>query len=202
MKHRDLKPDERAIWRKVARTARPMDPSRLASLTEPKHGVAKPDRARGKTPIVASRKATPLGPAHSSLHKQYADKPNPENRVPENRGPENRKHERRVRRGQIEIEARIDLHGMRQVEAHMAFKSFIRSTSGRGLKTVLVITGKGIRHSSRAREPGQSEPGVLRRVFTDWLSEPDIRPLVSGYASANRRHGGDGAFYVTLRSGA
>ncbi len=191
MKHRDLKPDERAIWRKVARTARPMDPSRLASLTEPKNGVAKPDKARGKTPIVASRKANLLGPVHGNLHKQAVEKPPPENRI----------HERRVRRGQIEIEARIDLHGMRQVEAHSALKAFIASTSARGLKTVLVITGKGIRHSSRDREPGQSEPGVLRRVFTDWLREPDIRPMVSGYAAANRRHGGDGAFYVTLRSG-
>tara|TARA_R110002096_G_scaffold205042_2_gene390846 strand:- start:700 stop:1266 length:567 start_codon:yes stop_codon:yes gene_type:complete len=188
MKPRDLKPEERALWRKVAKTAKPLDASRLAALHSNKPAPTL-DKSRGKTPVVASRTATPLD-VPTGPKKTPAKPP----------APENRGHERRLRRGQIEIEARIDLHGMRQVEARAALGRFLNTSKARGLKTVLVITGKGARLSGRARGLGEAEPGVLRRVFLDWLSEPDLRPLVTGYAPSNRRHGGDGAFYVTLKS--
>jgi len=41
--------------------------------------------------------------------------------------------------------------------------------------------------------------GVLRRRLPEWLRDPDIAPMTTGYASAHRRHGGDGAWYVFLR---
>ena len=60
--------------------------------------------------------------------------------------------------------------------------------SKRGHQCVLVITGKG-----------RGGEGVLRAQLPRWLSQPDLRPLVSRLAPAHARHGGSGAFYVFLR---
>jgi DNA-nicking Smr family endonuclease len=54
-----------------------------------------------------------------------------------------RKSARRLRSGQIEIDARLDLHGMHQAEAHAALRRFLFSCHANGARWVLVITGKG-----------------------------------------------------------
>jgi len=112
-----------------------------------------------------------------------------------------RKAARKLRQGQIEIEARIDLHGMRQHEAHAALRRFLMSCFGRGLRWVLVITGKGA--PQRARDPegfGVSERGVLRKNVPMWLSEPELRAVVVSFTTAAIPHGGEGALYVQLRN--
>lgn len=181
---RDLKPEERALWRKVARTARPLDPSRLAALQADTKKTPRPDKARGKTHVSVSSKPTILTPPAMTKAKPP---------------PADRSNERRLRRGRVEIEARIDLHGMRLAEARAALGRFLHSAKARGLRTVLVITGKGLRLSSRQRGEGEAEPGAIRRAFPAWLAEGELRHLVSGYAPSHARHGGTGAFYVTLR---
>jgi DNA-nicking Smr family endonuclease len=52
-----------------------------------------------------------------------------------------------------------------------------------------VITGQGRRGGT----------GVIRASVHEWLQSPGLRGVVSGFASAARHHGGDGALYVTLR---
>jgi DNA-nicking Smr family endonuclease len=93
---------------------------------------------------------------------------------------------RKLLRGRIEIEARIDLHGMTQDEARGALSRFIARARARDLRTVLVITGKG-------RAPGS---GVLKRMLPLWLED---MPGVLSLAPAGPKDGGDGAFYVRLR---
>ena len=120
-----------------------------------------------------------------------------------------RKSAKRLRSGQIDIEARLDLHGMRQDGAQDALRSFLLSCHVRGLRWVLVITGKGAprRTGWGSGEDGgdwvdrgeRSEPGVLRRRVPRWLEEPDIRALVVSYTQAASQHGGEGAIYVQLR---
>jgi DNA-nicking Smr family endonuclease len=104
----------------------------------------------------------------------------------------------RLQRGREEIDGTIDLHGMRQVEAHAALTRFIHARSSRGDRTLLVITGKGL------KKLGDDaavivERGVLRAMLPVWLSEPNLAPLVAGWDTAAQGHGGDGAFYVRLR---
>lgn len=104
----------------------------------------------------------------------------------------------RLQRGREEIDGTIDLHGMRQVEAHAALTRFIHARSARGDRTLLVITGKGL------KKLGDDaavivERGVLRAMLPVWLSEPNLAPLVAGWDTAAQGHGGDGAFYVRLR---
>jgi DNA-nicking Smr family endonuclease len=98
---------------------------------------------------------------------------------------------RRLARGLADVDARIDLHGMRQERAFAALSAFLRHAQARGARVALVITGKG-----GARD---AERGVLRQVVPDWLGRPDFRDLVVGFEEASRRHGGAGALYVRVR---
>jgi DNA-nicking Smr family endonuclease len=115
-----------------------------------------------------------------------------------------RKKAKKIRAGRIEIDARIDLHGMRQDEAHAALRAFLHRTQARGLRWVLVITGKGRSGADRDDEASfdmtrNRDRGVLKRNVPRWLEEPDIRHLIVSYTTAAIPHGGEGALYVHLR---
>jgi DNA-nicking Smr family endonuclease len=113
-----------------------------------------------------------------------------------------RKHARRIRGGRTGIEARVDLHGLRQSEAHAALRAFLFRCQGRGLRFVLVITGKGKSGtaSDSPYENYENERGVLKRNVPRWLEEPDVRSIVISYTTAAIQHGGEGAIYVHLRA--
>jgi DNA-nicking Smr family endonuclease len=96
----------------------------------------------------------------------------------------------KIAKGRVEIGGRVDLHGMTQSEAHNLLLAFLRTAHDRGLRYVLVITGKG---SSSGGD------GVLKRSVPDWLATGPFRLLVSGYDEAARHHGGAGALYVRMR---
>jgi DNA-nicking Smr family endonuclease len=100
-----------------------------------------------------------------------------------------------LRRGRRGIEARLDLHGMVQTEAHAALTGFLLRARATGHTYVLVVTGKG--------GAGYSDPfgerGVLRRSVPHWLRGPELRSIVHGFEEAARHHGGGGALYVRLR---
>ena len=57
--------------------------------------------------------------------------------------PLDRQTSRQLDKGKLEVEARLDLHGMRQRDAHAQLRRFLKTAQARGLKHVLVITGKG-----------------------------------------------------------
>jgi DNA-nicking Smr family endonuclease len=94
----------------------------------------------------------------------------------------------RLRKGQIAVEARLDLHGHTQAEAHRALVGFVAGSAAAGRRCVLVITGKGTRGA-----------GVLRASVPAWLNDPALRPKVLAFAPARPRDGGEGALYVLLR---
>jgi len=97
----------------------------------------------------------------------------------------------RLKRGRHKVEARLDLHGMTQDEAHRALLGFIRAARAGGNRCVLIITGRG-------RIGG----GVLRSAVPRWLDEPAFRPHLLVIATAQPRDGGGGALYVMLRRNA
>ena len=101
----------------------------------------------------------------------------------------------KLARGSESIDARIDLHGLTQADAHAALARFLRRAQRDGARVVLVITGKG------AAGDAHLERGVLKRQVPHWLESAALRPLVVGFESAGARHGGAGALYVRLRRG-
>jgi DNA-nicking Smr family endonuclease len=92
----------------------------------------------------------------------------------------------RLASGQRRIDARLDLHGLTQGEAHAALLAFIQKAKAGGRTTLLIITGKG-----------KNGEGVLKRNLARWLEAQPVPVL--GLAPAAERHGGTGAFYVLLR---
>ncbi|MEE8548700.1 MAG: Smr/MutS family protein, partial [Alphaproteobacteria bacterium] len=97
----------------------------------------------------------------------------------------------RLKRGQLAIDGRIDLHGMTQAKAHRALEGFLTASQGAGKRCVLVITGKGLRPTG--------ETGVLRNLVPRWMNAPAIRGRVLSFCTAQPRDGGTGALYVLLK---
>jgi DNA-nicking Smr family endonuclease len=175
-KSRTLHPEERALWKRVSATVKPrkaqaVDAEDHTALAEPEL-APKPVKPRSAKPALAPPQKPKAKPAPP---------------------PQKRDGEKRVRRGKLEIDASLDLHGHTQDSGRAALIGFLRAAQARGDRTVIVVTGKG-RNSAQG-----SGEGVLKKRFPDWLASPDLKPLLSGYAKAHRDHGGDGAFYVFLK---
>ena len=113
-----------------------------------------------------------------------------------------RRTEQRFQQGKMQIEARLDLHGMTLAEAEPAVRDFIRRQYAAGKRCVLIITGKGTGKIEKNKDEDlwfESRPGGIRRNFFHWLDNPDLKPLVLSVSPARAAHGGSGAFYVLLR---
>ncbi|HWN52344.1 MAG TPA: Smr/MutS family protein [Xanthobacteraceae bacterium] len=104
-----------------------------------------------------------------------------------------RREKQQLARGRLAIEARIDLHGMTQAEAHGALRRFLHRSWASDAKFVLVITGKGAPNAPRG------DRGILRQQVPLWLALPEFRRYVLGFDAAHTGHGGEGALYVRLR---
>lgn len=98
---------------------------------------------------------------------------------------------RRLRRGRLPIDGRLDLHGMGVREARVQLELFLRTMRARGERCVLVIHGKG-EHSPQGA-------GVLRGEIAAWLSQGASSEHVAAFATAGDADGGEGAVYVLLR---
>jgi DNA-nicking Smr family endonuclease len=116
-----------------------------------------------------------------------------------------RRTAQKLGRGQIEPDARIDLHGDTLEGARMKLVHFIAMQRQDGAKLVLVITGKGASPYARHTLHGHAHfhtperEGRLRREVPHWLAEDLFRLHVVGFQPSHPRHGGGGAFYVRLR---
>jgi DNA-nicking Smr family endonuclease len=105
----------------------------------------------------------------------------------------------KLRKGQLTPGARMDLHGMTEAAAHGALHSFLAGAQGRGVRLALVITGVGNPVKHEGAEWMRASHGVLKQMVPRWLNEREFAALISGWAPAHKRHGGDGALYVYLR---
>ncbi len=92
----------------------------------------------------------------------------------------------KLKRGRRAIEARLDLHGLTQAEAHQALARFIAGSRAAGRRCVLVITGNG-------------RLGILKQAVPRWLNEAGLRRHLLAIAPAQPQHGGAGALYLLLR---
>lgn len=100
-----------------------------------------------------------------------------------------RNTDKRLKRGQMAIEGRLDLHGYARDAAYELLRNFVMREAERGSRCVLVITGKG----------RGDAPGVLRSAVPQWLGEMPLRDHVLRFYTAQPQHGGAGALYVLLR---
>jgi len=176
---RKLTDEERALWDNLRRSVRPLSEKRVK-------------RGKGEGPSAKAPATEKPQPAPPPARKPASSQPTtPPAKPGPALAPLEERTRRRLARGLAEVEARIDLHGMRQERAFHALVAFLKKAQARGDRVVLVVTGKG-----RAGEEGR---GVLRQQVPAWLSRSDLRDLVVGWGEASRRHGGGGALYVRVR---
>ena len=149
--------EEEALFRAALKDAKPLKKRERTAPEPPKRArIFVPSSRFASEPAYNERPAPSIG-GHADAH---------------------------LRRGRLEPESRIDLHGMTQERAYRSLLGFLVRAQGDGQKLVLVITGKG---------------GVLREQLPLWLGQADVRALVAGINQAHVRHGGAGAFYVLLK---
>ena len=172
-----LSAEDRALWRKVAASAKPLRPQPLEAreLVEAAPSPAPVQRAPDAPPRPLRPRTSPAAPI--SLDRRTL---------------------REIARGHQPVQERIDLHGFTRADAHDRLVSFLQGAQSRGTTLVLVISGKGRSPDERSVFT-PDERGVLRRLVPQWLDLPALRPIVLGYSSAGPTHGGAGAFYVRLR---
>lgn len=187
---RPLSPEERALWDQIARQAKPLHPPRAASRKQAQ--AAKPSAAR----------SDPLAPFRIGEFVTRDAAPNPDAGTAGDNPTAppvrmDRKAFERLKGGKLSPEARIDLHGMTQAQAHAALTAFILRNQVAGRRLVLVITGKG--RGEDGDGPIPQRRGILRRQVPHWLHQPPLSGAVLQISQAHRRHGGDGAYYVYLR---
>lgn len=139
-------------------------------------------------PEPAPKASAPVGSAPRLDRPPAA--PSPQPKPPSPPRDLDRRERTKIKRGRLDVDAKLDLHGMRQDEAQRALTSFLRRAQADGAKVVIVVTGKGL-----TRE----DAGVLRRVVPMWLRAPNLRDVVVGFGEAARHHGGEGALYVRIR---
>jgi DNA-nicking Smr family endonuclease len=165
---RGLDAEDRILWGEIVKSIKPLRKGR-ADVPLPE---AATDRPREQKPRAEPKppRSVPKPPPLANLDRRTRN---------------------RLARGRVEIDARLDLHGLTLARAYARLSSFLPSAQAQGASLVLVITGKG-------GAPG-GERGALRREVPQWLSRPEFRPLVIGFEEAAPVHGGTGALYVRVR---
>jgi DNA-nicking Smr family endonuclease len=168
--------EEVRLWRQAMRDTRPL-----------------PGRALEPPPPDGEPSGPPLLPPAGEIHRRPPAPPPPTAPAPELRHDAqpglDRRTARRMRRGELVVEAAIDLHGLTQEVAHAALSRFIGGSAEMGRRVVLVITGKGTRSGS----------GELRAQVPHWLNHPALRAHIVAFTYAQPKHGGEGALYVLLK---
>ena len=103
---------------------------------------------------------------------------------------------RQMKKGKIQIDARLDLHGYYQREAFSVLSDFISHSFQENKRCVLVITGKGLHY----KEGGEQRVGILRKMVPIWLNEEPNRSQILSFSYAKPSDGGVGALYVLLKN--
>ena len=173
-----LRPEDRALWAHVTHNVTPLMGKQATppDLTDRRENEDQSQFIKPRT----QRLAEPPKTTTPHLSYSHGQAPSLEKRT-----------QMRLRRGQVTIEARLDLHGMTQSQAHDRVYRFLEAARNNGLRTVLVITGKGLRRDGQM--------GVLRSAVPRWLNEPPLRDWIKAFDYAAPRDGGEGALYILLR---
>jgi DNA-nicking Smr family endonuclease len=179
-RRRGLSYEDRVLWTHVTKAITPLRTEALSPDDDSADDVSEVSTKPVKHPPKFSKPAP---------QPKIAAAPLPQKPLAHPIEPLTRRMKQRVARGKQQIDARLDLHGFTQHEAHVALLRFLRSAHECDARLVLVITGKG----------RGDEIGVLRRQVPQWLGLPEFRALVIGFEDAAITHGGEGALYVRVR---
>ncbi len=106
-----------------------------------------------------------------------------------------------LKRGKINIDRRIDLHGYGLAEAHEKFIGEVKKNYNKNKRCLLIITGKGV-HKKIENEQDTSPRlfyGKIKNSIINWINDEELKKYILTYQDAGFEHGGDGALFVYLR---
>lgn len=178
-RRRVVTPDEARVWKAVVRDVAPLPGKQPPEEDEPTAAApaAAEDQARPVPPLFVPEPPPPPQPRA----------PLPDLRAGVTPGLDRRSADR-MKKGEMAIDAALDLHGMTQDAAHGALISFVLRAYESQRRCLLVITGKG-----------KQGPGVLRAQVPRWLNHSPLRERILGFSQARPQHGGEGALYVLIK---
>ena len=178
--------DDTVLWQRVITEVKPLKST--IELAEFAAIFARSDHvARSVSKPSGRPQKPPVKPARPSAVSSSAPakKANPVDlRLGERAGIDGRS-QRRLFRGDVPVDRRLDLHGLTAARAENRLAQFIETAALDGCRCVLVITGKG--------------KGILRGLVSDWLKRQPLSPYILALAEARPHDGGSGALYVLLR---
>ena len=187
-KRRILTPEEQKLWEAVKTSAEPLHADQVKPATS-ELALTRPKKKTADVDLSALKNGRPAAQAFRPQPSRM-EGPKPSIQMDE-------KTFRKMNRGKLKPEARIDLHGMTLDQAHPALNRFIFRAHDDGKRLVLVITGKG-----KEREDGGPIPtrrGLLRHNVPTWLNQAPLAPLILQVTQASPNYGGHGAYFVYLR---
>jgi DNA-nicking Smr family endonuclease len=189
------------LWKRVVKAAVPLKKRGRASL-KPEPAIKDLDMSPSLRPESGPDMGPSLDPSKqtpAAAHAKPKPRRDPEPRHTAREVALDRQTARHLQSGRRSIEARLDLHGLRQRDAHAALRRFLHTAQSKGHRHVLVITGKGASEADETSAFDEERRGVLRQAVPHWLGQPEFSAMVIDFAPAPRRLGGEGALYVRLR---
>lgn len=184
---RKLKAEERRLWDFVTRNVTPLRDRHPSDDASDDHQAVTSPKKVSRAPPPQSQ-PLPL-PKHTPA--QTHNKPLHVGKPVDLDGSTAKK----LKKGQLPCDAKLDLHGLTLAQAHSALISFMRHQSERGARCVLVITGKGSSNADHPAKPG----GRIKAELVHWLNAQPLRPFILAVTEAPARQGGSGAVYVLLK---
>jgi len=109
-----------------------------------------------------------------------------------------------LKRGDIIIDKRVDLHGRSVQEAEQTFYNIIIDSYKKNLRCILFITGKGLHNKENDKELSEIKTpklfyGKIKAAVNDWAASPKMSKYILTTERANPQNGGDGAVFIYLR---
>lgn len=173
--------DARDLWDAVVESVDPIHPEKPASKV-----IKSTPKPSSSTKTFKTQKHTQVEVSSSKVSANFEDHSDIDRRTYQ-----------RLKRGQIQIEATLDLHGLSLREAYNQALNFISRCYMGNKRCVLIITGKGRRQFNR--DVDAPKRGVIRDALPGWLEDAPLKSMVLKYSHAVPKDGGQGAFYVYLR---
>ena len=170
MTNRRLSPEETALWDEITAQITPLDHNKV----RPTHPIPtkKPSRPASHNRYGQTTYQKPANVAAGAITTKHGL---------------DRHWDKRIRRGEVMIDASLDMHGLNLAQAHYRLEELLALAIARRWRLLHIITG----HAGGA--------GVLARNIRPWLEHSAHTAQIATLRQAHPRHGGKGAWYIILR---
>jgi len=174
---------ENDIFKKNLEDVKPLKKSN--KLSRPVPEISKKHLQKYKAPNSIKEANTPTEEKQSHTHALKVEKTN---------------INKKLKRGKILVDRRVDLHGETLDSAEKIFQDTVFECFSKNKRCILFITGKGVGRTKYSEYSQNSLYfGKIRNNFLNWTQKTNIESKILSVEIANQQHGGDGAFFVYLR---